>query len=58
MNERLFYVEESNGHVLASNMTLANALLFIEAYLNKYYEDYVDLTIGEHSRGMAERKDK
>lgn len=58
VNERLFYVEERNGHVLASNMTLANALLFIEAYLTKYYRDYVDLIISEHSRAKAEGEDK
>ena len=50
MGERLFYVEEKNGCILASNMTLTNALLFIEAYINKYYMEYIDLIISEHKK--------
>lgn len=57
MGERLFYVEEKNGCILASNMTLTNALLFIEAYINKYYMEYVDLTISEHKKRREDEQE-
>ena len=44
MSEKRYLVAE-NGKVLARGMSLEDALLFIEAYCNKYYKMPIDLRL-------------
>ena len=44
MSEKKYLVAE-NGKVLARGMSLDDALLFIEAYCNKYYKMPIDLRL-------------
>ena len=46
MEERKFMVLEGET-VLASEMTLHAALIFIKAYLDEYYNEKIPLTITE-----------
>lgn len=39
MIERRFEVLDSSGDIIASNMSLDDACIFIEAAFNKYYRD-------------------
>ena len=49
MNEKKFIVSEGNT-TLASEMTLDDALLFIKAYIEKYYMEHLSLRITEMER--------
>ena len=46
MDEKKFVVSEGNT-TLASEMTLDDALLFIKAYIEKYYCEHLSLRITE-----------
>lgn len=45
MIERRFEVLDSSGDIMASNMSLDDACIFIEAVFNKYYRDDIRMTI-------------
>jgi len=46
MNEKKYKVLEGKT-ILASDMTIDNALIFIKAYFEKYYNEILTLTIAE-----------
>ena len=50
MNERRFFVKGHDGEMLASNMSLVDALIFIKAYVREYYMEPANLSLCEHSR--------
>lgn len=52
MNEKKFIVSKGNT-TLASEMTLDDALLFIKAYIEKYYMEHLSLRITEMERVKA-----
>ena len=58
MNERKFFVRAYDGRMLASNMILDNALLFIEAYVQNNYMELADLSLCEHSRASEGREEE
>ena len=47
MNEKKYEVIERDGGIIASNMTLEVALLFMKAYCNEYYMSCITLTLRE-----------
>lgn len=44
MSEKKYLVADENG-VLARGMSLDDALMFIKAYCEKYYMEFVDLDL-------------
>ena len=49
MSEKKYKVIENN-YVIAEGMTLEMALLFMKAYCQEYYMEYITLTLMEHER--------
>lgn len=37
MNENVYSLKDNEGHVIADHMSLETALMFAEAYMNKYF---------------------
>ena len=46
MSEKKYLVADENG-VLARGMNLDDALMFMKAYCEKYYMEYIDLDLQE-----------
>lgn len=44
MDEKKYLVADTNG-VLARGMNIDNALMFMKAYCEKYYMEYIDLDL-------------
>lgn len=44
MNEKKYLVADRNG-VLARGMSIDDALMFMKAYCEKYYMEYIDLDL-------------
>ena len=44
MNERKYTIYDAKFNIIADSMSLDDALLFVEAYYNKYYSDN-DITL-------------
>ena len=53
MNEKKYLVADTNG-VLAREMNLDDALMFMRAYCEKYYMEFIDLVLQQESQ--AERR--
>ena len=49
MSEKKYLVADENG-VLARGMILDDALMFMKAYCEKYYMEYIDLDLQEEMR--------
>lgn len=49
MSEKKYKVIENN-RVIAEGMTLEMALLFMKAYCQEYFMEYITLTLKEHER--------
>ena len=50
MSEKKYKVIDSFNHIIADGMTLEMALLFMEAYCNKFYMEEITLTLMEIER--------
>jgi len=48
MREKKYKVIDKLDRVIAEGMTLEIALLFMKAYCQEYYMEYVTLTLKEH----------
>lgn len=46
MSEKKYLVADTNG-VLARGMSLDDALMFMKAYCEKYYMEFIDLDLQE-----------
>lgn len=44
MNEKKYLVADTNG-VLARGMNIDDALMFMKAYYEKYYMEFIDLNL-------------
>lgn len=53
MSERTYLIADTNG-VLARGMSLDDALMFMKAYCEKYYMEFIDLNLQQEI--PAERK--
>ena len=53
MLEKKYKVVDDLNHVVAEGMTLEMALLFMKAYCQEYYNEYINLTLVEHERCMC-----
>lgn len=39
MWESKYKILDADEHIIAENLSLTNALIFVEGYMNKYYEE-------------------
>ena len=53
MDEKLYMVLERN-HILARGMRIDDALMFMQAYCEKYYMEVCELMLKEEPRCMKE----
>lgn len=58
MNENKYTVLIDTCVVLATGMTLDDALLFMKAYCEKYYLDYISLTLRRDNAGQEGAEDE
>lgn len=50
MNERKYRIIDTFNNILAENMNLQMALLFLKAYCEEYYLENIKLTLEEMKR--------
>lgn len=58
MSENKYTVLIDTCVVLATGMTLDDALLFMKAYCEKYYRDYTSLTLRRDGAGQGGAEDE